>query len=123
MLKNLQNALKNNQTDAESKFWRLLRSRSLKEFKFKRQHVLQGYTVDFVCLKKKLIVELEERPDDTTIANNETRTQKLQRDGFKILRFSSNDVLNNLEDVWEVIYKNLNTKDTPQSSPSSNEKK
>lgn len=121
MLKNLQKALRKHQTDAESRLWRLLRSRRLQEFKFRRQHILQGYIVDFVCLKKKLIIELDGDQHATQKAYDDIRTQKLQKDGFKVLRFWNNEVLNNLEGVWEVIDMSLNKNDTlhpPQAATS-----
>ena len=59
MLKKFQKALRTNQTDAERHLWYLLRSRRFQRWKFRRQHILQGYIVDFVCLERKLVIELD----------------------------------------------------------------
>jgi very-short-patch-repair endonuclease len=80
----------------------------MKGLKFRRQHVLQGYIVDFVCLEKKLIIEL----DGSQHADQETydavRTQALEKDGFKVIRFWNNEVLESIGVVLEVIYSALN---------------
>src|SRR3990167_5999134 len=103
MLKKFQKALRTNQTDAERHLWYLLRSRRFQRWKFRRQHILQGYIVDFVCLERKLIIELDggQHTDRKTYDNQRTRT--LEKDGFKIIRFWNNDVLSNLEGVLETI--------------------
>jgi very-short-patch-repair endonuclease len=51
--------LRKNQTDAETLLWRRLRNRQLEGFKFRRQHSFDPYIVDFVCIEKRLIVELD----------------------------------------------------------------
>jgi len=59
MLKTFQKHLRQNQTDAELRLWQQLRDRRFQNFKFRRQQILQGYIVDFICLEKKLIIELD----------------------------------------------------------------
>ena len=59
MLLKFKKSLRFNQSDAENILWYRLRSRNLNGFKFRRQHVLHGYIVDFVCLEEKLIIELD----------------------------------------------------------------
>jgi very-short-patch-repair endonuclease len=59
ILQTYQKALRKDQTDAELRLWQHLRNRRFQNFKFRRQHILQGYIVDFVCLRKKLIVDLD----------------------------------------------------------------
>jgi len=105
MLKKFQKALRTNQTDAERHLWYHLRSRRFQRWKFRRQHILQGYIVDFVCLERKLVIELDggQHTDRKTYDNQRTRT--LEKDGFKIIRFWNNDVLSNLEGVLETILK------------------
>jgi very-short-patch-repair endonuclease len=110
MLKRFQKTLRINQTDAENRLWYHLRSRRFQGWKFRRQHILQGYIVDFVCLERKLVIELDGGGHaDQEIYDNH-RTQVLEKDGFKVIRFWNNDVLSNLERVLETI---LNTPHPP----------
>ena len=110
MLKRFQKSLRINQTDAENRLWFHLRSRKFHGWKFRRQHILQGYIVDFVCLERKLVIELDGgQHADQEIYDNR-RTQVLEKDGFKVIRFWNNDVLTNLEGVLETI---LNTPHPP----------
>ncbi len=103
MLKRFQKTLRTNQTDAESRLWYHLRDRRFQGWKFRRQHILQGYIVDFVCFERKLVIELDggQHADQETYDNR--RTQVLENDGFKVIRFWNNDVLTNLEGVLEMI--------------------
>lgn len=55
----LQRTLRNNMTDAERKLWGVLRSRQFDGFKFRRQHPYEQYVLDFACLEKKLVVEVD----------------------------------------------------------------
>ncbi|MDP1723230.1 MAG: DUF559 domain-containing protein [Alphaproteobacteria bacterium] len=103
MLKRFQKALRTNQTDVEHQLWYHLRSRRFQGWKFRRQHILQGYIVDFICFERKLIIELDGgQHADQKIYDNH-RTCLLAKDGFKVIRFWNNDVLNNLENVLETI--------------------
>ena len=65
--------------------------------------MLQGYIVDFVCLERKLVIELDGGQHADQEAYDSCRTRGLEKDGFKVIRFWNNDVLTNLEGVLEVI--------------------
>ena len=110
MLKKFQKKLRTCQTDAESRLWFHLRSRRFQGWKFRRQHALQGYIVDFVCLERKLVIELDGGQHVDQEAYDHHRTQILESEGFKVIRFWNNDVLNNLKGVLETI---LNTPHPP----------
>jgi very-short-patch-repair endonuclease len=58
-LEKFKKSLRTSQTNAESILWYHLRNRGLNKYKFRRQHVLQEYIVDFVCLEMKLVIELD----------------------------------------------------------------
>ncbi len=103
VLKRFKKALRINQTTVESRLWRHLRSRRLQGWKFRRQHILQGYIVDFVCLERKLVIELDGGQHADQEAYDTHRTRVLEKDGFKVIRCWNNDVLNNLERVLETI--------------------
>lgn len=102
-------ALRAAQTSAEAKLWQALRNRRLARWKFRRQHSIDRYVVDFVALDGKLIVEVDgathSTPDE--IARDEARTQLLESCGFFVLRVSNVDVYENLEGVLETIEKTL----------------
>ncbi|MFL6580817.1 MAG: endonuclease domain-containing protein [Burkholderiales bacterium] len=80
-------ALRKNQTDAESRLWQRLRNRQLEDCKFRRQHGFQPYIVDFVCLEKKLIVEVDGGQHMANSKSDEQRTKFLESQGFKVIRF------------------------------------
>jgi very-short-patch-repair endonuclease len=103
MLKEYQKALRKNQTEAESRLWYHLRSRRFQGFKFRRQYVLYGYIVDFVCLERKLIIELDGGQHAEQQSYDNRRTRILEKNGFTVIRFWNNDVLNSLEGVMEMI--------------------
>ncbi len=103
-LRNLQKSLKHNSTEAEQKIWRQLRDRRFAHLKFRRQQIIEGYIVDFVCFKKKLIIEIDGSQHHEQIEYDEKRTEKLTREGFKILRFWNNEIFNQMDVVLERIY-------------------
>jgi very-short-patch-repair endonuclease len=107
MLSKFKKSLRQSQTDAENILWYYLKNRNMKRLKFRRQHVLQGYIVDFVCLEKKLIIELDGSQHVNQEAYDAIRTKVLENDGFKVIRFWNNDVLERIGIVLEVIYSAL----------------
>lgn len=102
-MKQLAKNLRKNQTDAERKMWRHLRNRALAGFKFRRQCPIGPYIVDFVCLEKMLIVEIDGGQHNENIQKDSRRTRHLESRGFKVLRFWNNEVLANIESVLDVI--------------------
>jgi len=96
-------------TDAEARLWRHLRDRRLNGHKFKRQHKIVRYIVDFVCLERNLIVELDggqhNFPDQA--AQDAERTATLNRFGYRVLRFWNTDALQETESVLETILEAL----------------
>ena len=96
--------LRNNPTIAENKLWYFLRNRQIENFKFRRQQPIGDYIVDFACLEKKIIVEID---GGQHFENNEDsiRDQWLTSQGYRVLRFWNNDVIQNIESVLEKIRK------------------
>ena len=91
-----------NSTDTEKKFWYALRDK-LKEFKFKRQFTIDNkYIVDFVCLEKRLIVELDGGQHNENVEDLE-RTKYLEEKGFRVIRFWNNEVLQNMNGCLGVV--------------------
>ncbi len=109
MLNHFKKSLRHYETDAESKLWYYLRNRHFQHHKFRRQHVLCGYIVDFVCLQKKLVIELDGGQHAEQKKYDLVRTQKLEANGFQVLRFWNNEIFENIDGVLEKIYQVLNT--------------
>jgi adenine-specific DNA-methyltransferase len=109
-LKTKARQLRKNQTDAEKLLWSRLRRRQVGNNKFRRQHAIGPYIVDFVCLSGKLIIELDGGQHAEQAAYDERRTAFLESEGFKVLRFWNTEVLMETEAVLEVIYKELVTR-------------
>jgi very-short-patch-repair endonuclease len=106
-LQDFQKILRSSQTDAERLLWYHLRQRRLQGFKFRRQHILQGYIVDFVCLQRKLIIEADGGQHADQKDYDDRRTQVFEKQGFDVLRFWNNEILTNIEGVLEVILQHL----------------
>ncbi|HGE69288.1 TPA: endonuclease domain-containing protein [Candidatus Poribacteria bacterium] len=105
-LTDLARSLRKNSTDAERLLWGYLRGRQLDSLKFRRQHPLGNYIVDFICLEKKIIIEIDGGQHATSKEYDEERDRWLNNQGFKVLRFWNNDVIKNIDGVIEVIRQN-----------------
>ena len=90
-------------TDAEARLWQRLRNRMLGGFKFRRQFPVGPYIADFVCIERKLIVELDGGQHADNPAD-ERRTRFLERRGYRVIRFWNPDVLANTDGVLEMIF-------------------
>jgi adenine-specific DNA-methyltransferase len=112
--------MRSEQTDAERKMWLLLRDRKLSGFKFRRQHPIGGYIVDFICIRAKLVVELDggQHTDPEQLKYDARRTQRLSDLGIRVLRFDDREVFLNESGVLEAIYAALIERvPSPQPSP------
>ncbi len=99
-------------TDAERRLWGVLRDRHLASFKFRRQHRLGAFIVDFICFESRLIIEA----DGGQRAGNkydERRTAWLEQRGWRVIRFWNNDILANIEGVQEMILEQLRNPHPP----------
>ncbi len=90
--------MRNAPTDAEAALWDILRGRKLEGLRFRRQHPIGGYIVDFICLDEKLIIETDgsqhaDNPEDGR------RDRRLAELGYTVLRFWNDDVLTNPDGV------------------------
>ena len=100
-------SLRRSATDAEKKLWGLLRDRRLSGFKFRRQYPIGNYIVDFACFEKRLVIEADgsqhaENPSDVV------RTQMIEQQGWRVVRFWNRDILQNTHGVLETILSVLN---------------
>jgi very-short-patch-repair endonuclease len=97
-------------TDAERVLWQNLRNRQLNGFKFRRQKPIGPYIVDFVCLEKKIIIEVDGGQHAIKVRPDTIRGNYLKKAGYKILRFWNHDVLKDKDSVLERILKDLKEK-------------
>jgi very-short-patch-repair endonuclease len=104
-LKNLVKHLRKNMQEPEKILWARLRDRRFKNYKFRRQVQISKYIVDFVCLEKQLIIEVDGKYHDTEYQRgyDEQRTQILNNLGFRVLRFFNEEVLCTPENVLHTI--------------------
>ena len=96
--------LRTDQTDAEKLLWSRLRNRQLGA-KFVRQYPIGNYVADFAARSARLIVELD--GGQHNVAADADRTQALAADGFHVIRFWNNDVIENIDGVLEEIARAL----------------
>ena len=95
-------------TDAEIILWEHLRAKQL-GIKFNRQHIIGDYIVDFVCIEKKLIIEVDGgyHSEYEQIEKDEFRTQRLSELGFSVIRFKNEEILGDISNVILRIKNNL----------------
>jgi very-short-patch-repair endonuclease len=89
-------------TDAERRLWSALRDRRLSPYKFRRQHPLGPYILDFACVQHRLAIEADGGQHAESNADLR-RTAWLERQDWRVLRFWNNDILSNVEGVAETI--------------------
>lgn len=103
LLKEFCRQMRNVPTEAERLLWEALSGKKLEGYKFRRQHILGDYIADFICLKENLIIEVDglihQLPDNT--ANDIERTKWLEEQGYKVIRFTNDDVVYRLNEVLD----------------------
>ena len=102
-LVSISRVLRKNSTISEQHLWKSLRSNQLEGFKFRRQHPIGAYIVDFVCIENQVVVELDGGQHQKERENDEKRDGWLKSQGFQVLRFWNHEVLINLEGVLSQI--------------------
>ena len=92
-------------TPAERRLWRHIRQRQVIGHRFRRQHPLGPYIVDFICLEKKLVVEVDggQHSDPETEIADERRSAWLRKEGYRVIRFWNNEVLGNMAGVVDAL--------------------
>lgn len=108
-------SLKKVMTPAENLLWQNLRNRNLNNFKFRRQHPISNFIVDFYCHEIKLVIEVDGAIHfvDDNPEYDKFRTHQLEGFGLKVIRFRNEEVLENMSMVLAEIRKYL----TPNPSP------
>jgi very-short-patch-repair endonuclease len=95
--------LRREPTPAEKKLWAYLHGNKLNGVNFRRQHAIGNFVPDFVSIKKKLVIELDGSQHLEQEEYDVARTRYLESQGYKVIRFWNNDVMNNIEGILRAI--------------------
>jgi very-short-patch-repair endonuclease len=109
--------LRREETEAESALWEALRGRQLSNLKFRRQHPLGRFVLDFVCPSAKLVIELDGSSHEGRQEYDAARTEQLTRYGYRILRYRNESVLSHLGIVLEDIVRAAGVKAFAHTPP------
>jgi len=107
-LKNRAKELRNNSTPAERQLWTHLSRKQLYGIKFRRQHVIAPYILDFYCSSKKLAIEIDGGTHIDREKYDQAREDFLREKGIKVIRFTNTEVKQNPAVVLERIKESLN---------------
>ena len=109
--------LRKNQTPTEKILWECLRGKRLFGFKFRRQHNIGSYIVDFYCHTAKLVIEIDGKIHDQALQKekDQNRDEWLQNQGLTILRIKNETIINNLEETLEAIASYIPSSPQPSS--------
>ena len=109
LLKKFATENRQNPTEAEKVMWIMLCSKGL-NVKFRRQHIIGKFIADFVSLRYKLVIEIDGHyhslPEQAF--SDEVRTEYLSRKGFRVIRFTNEEVIGDTENVLNAIINELN---------------
>ena len=111
---------KNNPTQAEEILWLQLKGKKLEGYKFRRQHIIYDMIVDFVCLKEKLVIEVDGKyhNEKETEELDKLKTQILNNRGLRVIRFTNEEVLGNIDAVLDKILAELHNSQSATPFPS-----
>lgn len=108
-------SMRHSATDAEQVMWQILRAKRFMNLKFRRQHVIEPYIVDFYCHEIGLVIELDgsQHGTDDAMEYDAERTKFLEALGLRVVRYWNNEVLGRtdvvLEDLWQRCTESKNT--------------
>ena len=109
--------LRNNMTDAEKILWEKISKRKIDGLRFRKQHSIGRYIVDFYCFEKKLVIELDGDIHDSQKEYDHNRDNELTARGNTILRFKNEEVINNIDYVLSRIVETCkNIAESPHKS-------
>ena len=113
--KSISRNLRKNMTEAEKRLWSRLRARQFHGLKFRRQHSIGQYIVDFVCLEKSFVVEIDGGQHLENVRDKE-RDLWLSKEGYRVFRYWNDQVLKETDSVMEDILRKI-TSPSPSPSP------
>jgi very-short-patch-repair endonuclease len=101
--------LRKRMSDGERKLWHAIRAKQVDGLRFRRQHPIGAYIVDFVCLEKRLIVEVDggHHTEETQMAHDQRRDRWLAAEGYRIVRVPNAEVFSNIDGVVDTVWAEL----------------
>lgn len=102
---------------AERTVWELLRARRIAGAKFRRQHPIGPYFADFACISRRLVIEVDGDHHAFQVEADALRTAAMEREGWRVVRFWANQVIENPEGTWAEIEQILDDARSPNLSP------
>ena len=114
----LKRKLRSEMTTAETRLWSRLRAKQFQGLKFRRQHGIGPYIVDFYCPERSLVIEVDgdAHAPEAQVMKDRERDQYLHSLGLQVIRFMNDDVLNNIEGMLEDLYEKLSRSTSPHPS-------
>ncbi len=106
-LKPLAREMRQTPTRAEEMLWQRLRNRHVLRAKFRRQYAIERFIVDFACLEYCLVIEVDGSIHEQQQEADAVRQEFLEAQGFRVLRFGNDEVLQSLDSVLDVIHETL----------------
>ncbi|HXX74806.1 MAG TPA: endonuclease domain-containing protein [Nitrospiraceae bacterium] len=115
----LKRRLRSDMTGPEKRLWSRLRARQLQGVKFRRQHGIGPYIVDFYCPERSLVIEVDgdSHADAEQSQKDQRRDRYLQSIGLSVVRYGNDDIMKNLDGVLEDLQKRLTLGSTPPAPP------
>jgi very-short-patch-repair endonuclease len=95
--------LRVDQTEAEQKLWSRLRHHQMKGFQFRRQHPIGPFFADFVCIERKLIIEVDGSQHADQTVRDDDRSEFLRDAGYTVMRFWNYEVIGEIDEVVQRI--------------------
>lgn len=113
----LKRRLRSDMTGPEIRLWSKLRARQLQGLKFRRQHGIGAYIVDFYCPEQSLVIEIDgdSHADAAQIVKDKQREKYLQSLGLRVIRYINDDIVKNLDGVLEDLTERLSLESTSPS--------
>jgi very-short-patch-repair endonuclease len=110
----LKRELRSNMTGPEARLWSRLRARQLQGLKFRRQHGIGPYIVDFYCPEQSFVIEVDgdSHADADQIMKDKQREAYMQSLGLRIIRYINDDIVKNLDGVLEDLVERLSSRST-----------
>ena len=113
----LKRRLRSNMTGPETRLWSRLRARQFQGLKFRRQHGIGPYIVDFYCPEQSLVIEVDgdSHADAGQIVKDQLRDKYFQSLGLRVIRYFNNDIVKNLDGVLEDLSRKVSSGSTSPS--------
>ena len=112
-------ALRKDMSEAERKLWQRLRRGAIGGYRFRRQHPIGPYIADFICLERRLVVEVDggQHAEPDRIAHDRERTLWLEARGYHVVRCWTHELAENMTGVLDAIWSALAERSEPRSRP------